>query len=166
MRRRAHTEAAAYTHGEPRPLGGYAAAMGTYTAAVAAAGLIGRRRGARLPDGIPWADLALNAIATHKAARLLAKDPVSSPIRAPFTEFEGRSGEAELAESPREGHRHTMGELLTCPFCLGQWVATGFGVGLVMAPRQTRWVMGVFAARAGADLLQFGYDAVQQSVTG
>jgi hypothetical protein len=32
-----------------------------------------------------------------------------------------------------------MGELLTCPFCLGQWVATGLIFGLVLAPRTIGW---------------------------
>ncbi len=59
-----------------------------------------------------------------------------------------------------------MGELLTCPFGLGQWVATGLIFGLVLAPRTTRLVAALFTSLTVADLLQFGYDKVQQEVTG
>src|SRR5690606_41186876 len=59
---------------------------------------------------------------THKLSRLLAKDPVTSPIRAPFTRYKGVSGPAELREEPR----NTVGELLSCPFCIAQWTATGY----------------------------------------
>ena len=42
-------------------------------------------------------------MATHKLSRIIAKDPVTSPLRAPFTTFEGTSGPAELAEEPSSG---------------------------------------------------------------
>jgi hypothetical protein len=151
---------------DERPLGGYVAAMSAYGAGVAAVSAIAWRRGVRIPERVGWGDLLLNAVATHKAARLIAKDPVTSPLRAPFTRFRGRSGESELAEEPRGGHRHATGELLTCPFCLAQWIATGFALGLVIAPRQTRVAMGIMAARAASDALQFGYDALQEAATG
>jgi hypothetical protein len=163
--RKVRSETETYSQGEARPLGGYVAAMATYSAGVAALSALAWRRGHRLPEKFRWSDLALMATATHKAARLLAKDPVTSPLRAPFTRYRGLSGEAELAEEPRSGHRHATGELLTCPFCLGQWLATAFAFGLVTAPRQTRFAMSVLAARAGSDVLQFGYDALQQAVT-
>ena len=60
------------------------------------------------------------------------------------------------------GVQKAVGELITCPFCLDQWVATGFLAGLVAAPRATRWLASAFAVRAGADALQFGYAALQR----
>lgn len=62
--------------------------------------------------------------------------------------------------------RHSLGELLTCPFCLDMWVATGFAIGLVFAPRYTRLVAGVFSALTGADFLQLGYAIAQQAAQG
>ncbi len=56
-----------------------------------------RRSRRDLPHGYSAADFALVSVATHKLSRLLAKDPVTSPLRMPFTRFEGTSGEAELA---------------------------------------------------------------------
>jgi hypothetical protein len=31
--------------------------------------------------------------------------------------------------------RHAVGEMITCPFCLGAWVATGLVGGLVLAAK-------------------------------
>ncbi len=97
-----------------------------------AARLTGRRAPARIT---PW-DVVLLGTATHKLTRILAKDAVTSPLRAPFVQYKGASGESELAEEVREhgGTKHAVGELLTCPFCLAQWVATTFVAGWVFAP--------------------------------
>lgn len=159
----AEQEKTAYTGGEERPLGSLGVIMGVYGAAVFAAGALVRRSGRPLPDRVGAGDLALITVATHKLSRLVAKDPVFSPLRAPFTTFSGTSGEAELAEEVRgTGARKAVGELVTCPFCVAQWVATGFAFGLVVAPRATRLAAGVFAAVAGADFLQLAYAAAQQ----
>jgi hypothetical protein len=115
-----------------------------------------------LPERLAWSDLGLVAVATHKLSRQLAKDPVTSPLRAAFTRYTGTSGEAEVAEEVRgRGMRKALGELVTCPFCLGQWVATVGVFGLVVAPRSTRAVASIFAVLAGADVLQFAYAKLQ-----
>jgi hypothetical protein len=158
----AKEEARVYAAGEERPLGSFLVLMGVYTGVVG--GLFGavRLSGRSLPQTPAWSDLALATVATHKVARLLSKDPVTSPLRAPFTRFAGTSGEAELAEEVRgSGPRKAIGELVTCPFCLGLWVATGIAFGLVLAPRPTRLVASIFTALTGADFLQFAYDKVQ-----
>ncbi|MGH8910523.1 MAG: DUF1360 domain-containing protein [Egibacteraceae bacterium] len=128
----------------------------------ALAGLV-RASGRGLPERLEPIDLALTAVATHKLSRLLAKGAVTSWLRAPFTQFDGPSGAAEIAEQVRgDGARHAVGELLTCPFCLSQWIATGLVFGLVLAPRPTRLVAGLFSALSGADFLQFAYALAQQ----
>jgi hypothetical protein len=115
-----------------------------------------------VPQASPF-DVVLVAAATHKLARIIAKDAVTSPIRAPFTEFAGAAGDAELSEEVRgEGTRHAVGELLSCPFCLAQWIATGFAFGLVFAPRATRLVAATMTAVAGSDFLQLAYAWGQQ----
>jgi hypothetical protein len=55
-----------------------------------------------------------------------------------------------------------VGELLVCPFCLDQWVATGYAAGLVVAPRATRFVASIMATVAISDFLQIGYKASEQ----
>jgi hypothetical protein len=153
-----------YTGGEELPLGSFATLMGVYGGAVVSAGAYLRLRRKPLPERLSLHDLALLAVATHKLARLIAKDPVTSPIRAPFTHFEGQSGEAEVAEDVvGSGPRKALGELVTCPFCLAQWIASVLTFGLVVRPRETRLIASVFTAVSAADFLQFGYDALQSS---
>jgi hypothetical protein len=156
----------AYSPDGDRPLASYGVAMAIYGAIVAVLALLVRRSGRPLPDRVGLGDVALISVATHKISRTLAKDPITSPLRAPFTRFQGTSGEAELAEEVRgTGARHAVGELLTCPFCLGQWAATGLVFGLVFAPRATRLFATVFTSLTAADVLQFAYDKVQQEAT-
>ena len=59
------------------------------------------------------------------------------------------------------GVKHAVGELLTCPFCLAQWVGTGFVFGYVTAPKATRLAALTMTMVAGSDVLQFVYDAIQ-----
>jgi hypothetical protein len=163
LRRWAEVQEREYTQGQPRPLAGDLGAMGVYLGVVSAAAAAVRASGRQLPDRIPLGDAALLTVATFRLARRIAKDPVTSPIRAPFTRFEGASGHAEVAEEVREhgGVKHAVGELLTCPFCLAQWVGTGFVLGYVTAPRATRLAALTMTMVAGSDVLQFVYDAIQ-----
>jgi hypothetical protein len=162
LTQRTQSVAGDYAGDEERPLGSFVMLMGAYAAMVV--GLSGAvwRSGRRLSEHTGWPDLLLLSIATHKIARLLAKDPVTSPFRAPFARFTGTSGEAEVAEEVRgSGPRKAVGELVTCPFCVGQWVATILAFGLVLAPGPTRLVAGVFTALTGADFLHLAYTKLQ-----
>ena len=156
------TLVAGYAPHEDRPLGGYAALMALYGLSVTAGAVGLRRRGRPLPD-VRLADVALIGVATHKLARRVTKDSVTSPLRAPFTRYEGVAGPAELQEGVRgKGIRKAVGELVSCPFCISQWVATGFTFGLLTAPRATRWAASVFGSLALADFLQFAYAWAEQ----
>jgi hypothetical protein len=146
-----------------QPLGGYIAAMGTYSAAVLVAA-VSARAGGEEPSELRATDVALLTGATFGLSRLLAKDAVTSPIRAPFTRFERPAGAAEVNEEvTAHGAMHAVGELISCPFCLSVWIASALGTGLVFAPRTTRLVAGVFTAVAGANVLQLGYDAAKKA---
>lgn len=140
-------------------LTGYADSLAVYTASVAGLLLAGRVNGRHLPDSYSVQDLAVGGIATHKLARLLSRSSVTSPLRAPFTEFEEPAGSGEHVESPRGAHgfRHTIGELLTCPFCLGVWLGTAYVAGLAVAPRPTRALAAMLTVVALADTMQHGY---------
>lgn len=100
---------------EPRPLTGYLTLAGTFNAIFAGFLLLIRSRDQKLPSQVSLRDMLLLGVATHKVSRLLAKDWVTSPLRAPFTEYEGPTDlPAELSESPRgEGLRYAVGELVT-----------------------------------------------------
>ena len=162
----ARSERTAYAQGEARPLGSYAGLLGAYGAWVLGLAALVRRSGVELPERFGLGDLALMGVATHKISRILAKSAVTSPLRAPFSRYTGVSGTAELAEQPRaEGVRHALGELLGCPFCLGQWTATALAFGLVLHPRETRLVASVFTALTAADFLQYAHCLVEQRVS-
>lgn len=155
-----------YAGDEERPLGSFLVLMATYSGMVAGMAGFVRARQIPLPERLSWSDVALLSVATHKASRLIAKDTVTSALRAPFVRFAGTSGEAELAEEVRgKGPRKAVGELVTCPFCLGHWVATGLVFGMITAPRATRLLATVFTCLTASDLLQFGYARVQDSST-
>jgi hypothetical protein len=159
----ARTQKQEYTRGEARPLGADLGAMTVYVSLVGAAATAIRVSGRTLPNRIPLGDAVLLTIGTFRLARRIAKDPVTAPLRAPFVTYQGTSGEAEVAEEVREhgGAKHAVGELLTCPFCMAQWVGTGFVLGYVTAPRATRLAALTMSMVAGSDVLQFVYDAIQ-----
>jgi hypothetical protein len=155
-----------YAPHEHRPLAGYLTAMTAFAGLAASLVAAGRLTGRRVPDRPAAADVVLVSIATHKLSRLLAKDAVASPLRAPFARYREPAGAAELNEDVRgEGSsvRHGIGELITCPFCLAVWVATGLTGGLVLAPRLTRLAAAALTATAVSDFLQLAYDAAKQT---
>lgn len=155
----------AHAAGEGRPLAGYLVSLASYAALAGGAVAVGRRRGVRPPEQVRVADVVLVAVATHKASRLLTKASVTAVLRAPFTRYEEPAGLGEVNESVRgEGVRHAVGELVTCPFCAGVWVAGVLTAGLVLAPRATGVVLTVLGAVAGSDWLHLGYARARQAL--
>ena len=152
-------EKKAYSGGEDKPLAAYTGLMALYGGYAGAVGLLAWRRG--LPERVPARDLALLAAATYKTSRLLTRDKVTSPLRAPFTRVEPGAGEVD--ETPAgTGARKAVGELLTCPFCVSQWLATGFLGALLVAPRPTRFVTSLLTAVTASDALQWGMAALRK----
>ncbi len=143
-------------------LAGYTTALATFGATVAGSALLGRLSGKELPQRYGWGDLAIGVVATHKFARVITKDAVMSPLRAPFTEYQGPAGSAEVNESAKHEHpEHTIGELITCPFCLAPWIATAYVAGLSLTPRWARAWAATFSIVGGSDVLQHVYARVR-----
>jgi hypothetical protein len=165
---RANRQAETNRGDDVRPLSGYLAVLGMYAGVVSLAGITTVATGRTLPDRWRVQDLVTVAVGTHKLSRTITKDAVTSPIRAPFTYYAGNGGPAEVHEETRQGGalRHSLGELLTCPFCLDVWVTTAFVIGLIFAPKFTRLIAGTFTALAGADFLQLAYANAQKSAEG
>jgi hypothetical protein len=153
-----------YEGGEHRPLASYGRVLAVYGGAVATLMTAAKLTGRQAPNRVGVMDLVLMGIFTHRLSRTLAKDPVTSPIRAPFTRYVGVSGPAELEEEVRgSGLRHALGELVSCPFCLAQWVATGYAAGMVFTPRVTRLAGATMSAVAISDWLQLAYSRMMKA---
>jgi Protein of unknown function (DUF1360) len=156
-----------YSPREDKPLGSYAVLMTVFCAI--AGGFAGwfRQSGRELPETIGIGDLLLLTVASHKASRLIAKDRVTTPIRAPFTRYESDAGPGEVDEEPRgRGLREAIGELLVCPYCLGMWTSAGLTAGLLVAPRFTRRLASVLAMLFGVDMLHIAYRKAEDTLQG
>lgn len=166
--RDAPSPVAGYAEPEKRPpFLPYLSFMTSFGALVAAALALAKHQDRELPQQVNPDELLLVGTASHKLARLLSKDKVTSPLRAPFTELEGNGGPAEFEERSRgTGVRKAIGELLICPFCLGLWVVAGFSVGLLFAPRVTRFVASLFTALTISDFFQIAYKAAEEKGLG
>jgi hypothetical protein len=152
-----------YSPGQERPLRSYLGLTGTFGALMAGSLALARAAG-REVDRPGVLDVLLAGLATQKLSRVISRAKVTSPIRAPFTRFEKPAGHGELSEAPRgDGMRHALGEMLVCPHCLAQWVAAGFAVGWIFAPRTTRLLTAMWAAQSVADLAQLGYAAEKRA---
>lgn len=152
-----------YAPQEDRPLGGYVAAMSAFAATTTGLTALLARRGGP-PTGLSTRDLVLATIATYRASRLFTEASVTAPLRAPFTRYTGPAAPGEVAEEVQEadgGHRHAIGELVSCPYCLGVWFATGCTFGLALAPRWTRFVVSLLTVDAGSELLHKLYEDLQ-----
>jgi hypothetical protein len=154
----------AYSPDKDVALGGHAVLVALFNGSVAAVALAQRRSGRSLPERIPAGDLLLMSIGTYKLSRLIAKDRIMSFMRAPFTRLQGESDRpGEVSEEPRgEGLQHAIGELVVCPYCLGQWVGTGMLATYLRDPRLARTVAAAFTIVAGSDLLQETWVAVDK----
>jgi hypothetical protein len=153
--------------GEKPPLASYAALMGAFNALFTGALVAATRGGRELPGRLETADLLTIGVASHKLSRLISKDKVTSPLRAPFTELEGSGGPGEVEERARgRGARKAIGELLICPYCLGLWAVSAFAIGLLFAPRLTRFLAAIFSALTISDFLQVAYKAAEEKGLG
>jgi hypothetical protein len=78
---------AGYAPHEHRPLGAYALTAAAFGSAFVASLAAAERSGRELPERLSARDLILVGVATHKVSRLIAKDKVTSFLRAPFTRY-------------------------------------------------------------------------------
>jgi hypothetical protein len=147
---------------DPRPLKGHAGLLASYAVLAGAVTLGLRRKEFRLKALRPM-DLVLYGLATEHLSRTITKDSVTAVLRSPFARFKEPAGEGEVNEEViGTGVRHAIGELITCPFCLAQWVATGLIAGSVAAPALTTAVVSVSAAARVSDYLDLMYGLLRK----
>jgi hypothetical protein len=150
-----------YKKGEDVSLSSYGVLAGVFNLAFALFLLAARATGRPIPERIEARDIALLGVAAHKLSLVGSQDAVASPLRAPFTELQEKESPKKIDEKPRgEGLQRSIGELLTCKFCLSVWVASFFTYGLVLVPRVTRLVAAVFAVVTVSDYLHQIYKAL------
>jgi hypothetical protein len=133
---------------ETRPLPEYATLTTVFSGALGGFLLLAQ---GRLPERIGFGDVLRIGLASYKLGRLIAKDEVTTWMRAPVTRDE------DAQEPEQEGMARVLGELLTCPYCIGLWVAAGFSAGVVLFPRETRFAATIFGGQATADLLNAAF---------
>src|SRR5262245_10785420 len=135
-----------------RPLGSYATLTALFLGGFGAVLAVSEAR-SRLPRRVALEDILLGGGAAPKPSRLVATEEVTAFSRAPFVDVrEDEDGNVE--EEPRgKGPRRALGELLSCPSCVGQWSAAGFVAGSLLAPRTTRAVASIFVADTVSDFL-------------
>jgi hypothetical protein len=152
-----------YKKGEDVPLFSYGVLAGTFNLLFALFLLVARVSGKPIPERMDAKDIALLGMATHKVSLVGSQDAITSPLRAPFTELHEKESPKKVDEKPRgEGIRRSVGELLTCQFCFGVWVASFFTYGFVLLPRVSRLVAAVFAAVTVSDFLHQIYKALMK----
>jgi hypothetical protein len=152
-----------YKKGEDVPLFSYGVLAGTFNLLFVFFLLAARVTGRSIPERMDAKDIALLGMATHKISLLGSQDAITSPLRAPFTELQEKESPKKVEEKPRgEDIRRSVGELLTCQFCLGVWVASFFTYGFVLLPRVSRLVAAVFAAVTLSDFLHQIYKALMK----
>jgi hypothetical protein len=144
-------------------LGEYAAMLGFYLASVAVlTGIAVEQK--RLPRKFGALDLALLGVATHKLSRIVAKDRITSILRAPFVNYIRGAGAGEVEEEPRgRGIQRGIGHLISCPYCTAPWCATALSFGLLFAPRVTRFFAGILTSVAMSDFLHRAYLAAKEN---
>lgn len=103
------------------------------------------------PSSLPWLDLVLMAFATLRITRLIVYDKISRWFRELFMEKRciEKQGSEWIELRPFEwGIRHTVYELLQCPWCISVWGALAVVLCYFIFP--WGWVVILFLAVSGA----------------
>jgi hypothetical protein len=137
----------------------YISLIGIFTSLFGAVAF-GKRRTLERNEITPT-DLALLSLATYRAGRLAAYDRVTEPLRDPITETvpdEYDAGENVVADGT--GVQKALGELVSCPTCVGTWAAAGMLYGMQIAPGPTRLFAGILAVSGTAEILNSAVEAL------
>jgi uncharacterized protein DUF1360 len=143
--------------GSEEPLLGYGVLSVLYASLFSGLLAIAHRKSI-VPQKVALRDIGLIGVATFRLSRLVTKDKVTSGFRAPFVKYEKSTGSGEVEEDARgSGMQQVVGDMITCPYCIGLWVATGLTFGHLFAPRSTQLLTSILAAVAVSDACNHGY---------
>lgn len=133
--------------------------IGSFLAGVTAIGSGATRR----PD-VGVVDLVLAGIASYRIGRMVAFEGVAAPVREPFTTtVPDDTGVDDTVVARGTGIRWTIGELLSCPTCVGTWSALALYAGLAIIPGPTRVLINVLAIAGIAEVAGFGAERLEWS---
>jgi hypothetical protein len=135
------------------PYQAYATIAGAFFGGLATVAALSRRQ----PPNSPLEFAAL-AAATFKVSRTLSRERVGSFVRQPFVEGDADTGEDE--QPAGSGFQRAIGELITCPRCLGTWSAAALVSTEMLSPRLGRLLTWSLGASAANDFLQAGFAAL------
>lgn len=143
----------ATTPTEKPPYQAYATIAGIFLGGLAGVASLSRRS----PPSTAL-ELATLAAATFKVSRTLSRERVGSFVRQPFVEGDADTGEDE--QPAGTGLQRAIGELVTCPRCIGTWGAAALVSTEMLSPRFGRLLTWSLGASAANDFLQAGFAAL------
>ncbi|MBW3634854.1 MAG: DUF1360 domain-containing protein [Armatimonadetes bacterium] len=98
---------------------------------VAMTGAVLKVRRTGTGDAFTPLNLLLLGLASYRAGRVIALDDVTQPFRLPFVDVQEENGERK--ETPKkEGLPGAIGALITCPDCIGFWIAAVLAYGSLL----------------------------------
>ena len=110
-----------------------------------------------LPRHINTLDLVLIGLAAARLSDVISTDEVMKWLREPFvqteeTEIAGR--EVTTRTGRGRGIRKVFGDLLSCPWCVGVWVAAGLSYAYFLLPGYVWLLILVLAIAEIGSILQ------------
>lgn len=92
-----------------------------------------------IPD---WWEFAILSLGSYRVWRLVAVDTITEPIRDRVFRM------AEYQAGREDRYRFKLDELVTCPWCLGFWIAIAVWGVWQLVPHATLVVLTPFALNA------------------
>lgn len=111
----------------------------------------------RIPRNISVFDFILLGLAAARLTDIISTDEIMKWLREPFvkmeqTEIAGREVETRVGRG--RGLKKVFGDLLSCPWCVGVWIAAGLTYAYFLVPVFAWLFILVMAIAEIASLLQ------------
>ncbi len=106
-------------------------------------------------------DLVMLSLATMRLGRMVAFDHIAEPLRVPFAKtVPDRNGAGSVTVPKGQGAIRSIGQLITCPICVGTWVAAVLVYLLYFFPGPTQVFVTMTAVIGAAELLHSATEAL------
>jgi hypothetical protein len=111
----------------------------------------------RLPAHIKILDLILLGLATARLSDIISTDQIMEWLRQPFVKLEKTEvadREVQVRTGRGRGLKRVIGELLSCPWCVGVWVAAFLSYAYFLFPGPVWLLILVMAISEIGSILQ------------